>query len=254
MVLQEARRLWPETAQVVIISARAKADSGSPRLWNLLVNRWHGSSHHSTNTPCSRDGALRETSDLDRMLQRNYIELNSPFPHNRGGMGRIQCVPPPLQMAVRTLLASCFFFELNELPVSVSTGFFCSGMIRCRIDPRDVLERLSSYMDFKQVKLYKDEMDLQSCFSAANICQNCRRYTQLAQFVVQGWGKRFTLSMRAGTMVHELSAFPTTLGWIVAQQKLNHQFGRANHDLAKQALCTDCTRKALALPDGNFSS
>lgn len=79
-----------------------------------------------------------------------------------------------LNDALSTLLVSCFYFELNELPIRQSQLYLVRGRIKCRsTQPRHIIRTFNRM--HLQIRIRSREHDLGVCLTEDDVCTACLR-------------------------------------------------------------------------------
>ncbi|KAL9128704.1 MAG: hypothetical protein Q9217_002665 [Psora testacea] len=127
-----------------------------------------------------------------------------------------------LERALTALLTASFYFELAMRPMFKTGVYNCRGFVRCRNDPRGILEALA--------RIVPHQLDL----------------TMSGESYVLHLEEVINLSIKCGEgQVRSLSGFPQSVAWFGKQQSLDAPFGTADHDAAQKFMCASCM---LALP------
>jgi hypothetical protein len=193
-------------------------------------------------------------NSLDEQRRADFLPINIPLP----GAALIDDVESmaKLRASVRScatgstdrlevakaLVASCFFFELNALPVSTSAGYLVRGSIKCRLDSHVVIEAMTS-LDMEHANVCTD---LETLTSAAclrgRICFLCRTYREDVSFYVQHLAEPVTIYFQADKgSKRKLSGFPQSIDWFIAQQGLDKVFGTPDHGSPALLHCYACS-------------
>lgn len=127
------------------------------------------------------------------------------------------------------LLVSCFYFELDSVPIFDNGMYLCKGKILCRDDSLvicQVLTRLFGGPFYLMLGTDSVEpLDLQR-----SICHSCHRFSRKVALRVRHPTEKITIFIKINdTMRRKISGFPQSMAWFVQQQQLSMDFGRKDH-------------------------
>ena len=150
---------------------------------------------------------------------------------------------------VSALLISSFYLELDYLPYYENGFYRCEGVIRCRNNSYAVVHALtklfSSSLEFTSETT--SERGLLAIFKGEeDICSWCQRYSKQIVFYIRHPRDMITLSLRTDELNYrKLSGFPQTVEWFIKQQRLDAQFGAADHHIPGAFFCSKCDMTRL---------
>ncbi|GIZ48196.1 hypothetical protein CKM354_001126600 [Cercospora kikuchii] len=123
----------------------------------------------------------------------------------------------------RTLLASCFFFELDDIPQLDGQGFYlCSGTIRVRGDG----DRILSYLREAEpacadLEFLKGQDFLGVLEEEQDTCERCKKFCKHVQFYVRNRAEEISILLNIGNQNQQrISGFPCSTEDLVHKQRL----------------------------------
>lgn len=136
---------------------------------------------------------------------------------------------------INSMMASMFYFELDELPLPEADGYYCHGFIYCRLDiPPEGLRYLYQRL-FETTSWFIVQGSPVSCVQ--NIPRSLPPFKRRVSFRTQSMAEVIAMSIRGITSSSvELSGFPTTLSKLVEAQQLYSPFGTVCHTVLEKAL------------------
>jgi hypothetical protein len=265
IALSEARHLWPTSPNpdvFISLGTGSVASELAPRISkfrNFLVDGWMPRIYRSFSSSFDGQNAWREVIGvMDKISRESSFRFDLSVP---GGLPRLddtECMdrlsvlvhsrPSGLEShkdAVAALLATSFYFQLDTVPEYHIGLFQCVGSIRCRAPPQHVIHCLDT-LDSSQKDLYKDKINLGIQLTSDDICHYCLRYSRPIRFFVRDLTENIVLSLRFGSKLHRLSAFPNNMQWFAEQQGLNWSFGHSNHCSFVKQECVVCEARGVA--------
>ncbi|KAJ5035237.1 acyl transferase/acyl hydrolase/lysophospholipase [Bipolaris maydis] len=137
---------------------------------------------------------------------------------------------PRISSIFDSMIASIFYFELDNLPTLGNTGYDCSGFIFCRLDiPPDNLRYLYNRL------LTTDSWFLiqgtpVSCVQNGYVPKSLPPFRRHISFQVETLEEMLTISIR-GIISKPLliSGFPTTIQKLIEAQQLDSPYGTVDH-------------------------
>jgi hypothetical protein len=136
---------------------------------------------------------------------------------------------------------SCFFFELDSVPVRQTSGtYHCRGTIRCRFPDVQALINALLGLTCAQMSFYKENKSLSCKLQQEDLCGTCQRYSRKVEFLVRTLEEPLTLSLRWQDRSRNLSAMPHPLAWFMRMQQMDSPFGSRNHGTPGAIQCPSC--------------
>lgn len=129
--------------------------------------------------------------------------------------------------AREALLASMFYFELEDVPIFEGDAYKCTGVIFCRINlSREAREAL-----------YRELLALSYCFLVEGRPIRCVEtvpkgiplYRKRVDFRVPSLDSNVLITLGGSASSHYISGLPKSLNDLMACQRLDAPFGRVNH-------------------------
>ncbi|PPJ55138.1 hypothetical protein CBER1_09959 [Cercospora berteroae] len=145
----------------------------------------------------------------------------------------------------RTLLAACFFFELDDIPQLDSQGFYlCSGTIRVRGDGERILSYLREAKPASaDLEFLKGQDFLGILEEEQDTCERCRKFCKHVQFYVRNRAEEINIFLNIGNQNQQrISGFPCSTEDLVHKQRL-----QLVEDPLPRALCI-CAPGAVVAP------
>lgn len=129
---------------------------------------------------------------------------------------------------VRALLATAFFFELDEIPVRKGGNFLCTGSILCARRPvHAVLQCVGK--EFPNATFRTSSCDEIGRVIANDGCGTCGYYRKKVSFTVNNLAEEFCIELSCNTLHHRIGGFPKSVQQITREQQIYSHFGRADH-------------------------
>ncbi|KAL6716956.1 hypothetical protein ACLMJK_004869 [Lecanora helva] len=259
LALWECTKIWcPGAAPDIVLSlGTGKGDSlkspKAPHFRNVLNDGFVPRLCRSFMSSLDGERAWRDLANrLDEESKADYFRLNVPFSGEEPRLDDIRCIdelrasvhlqPDGLKDRTRVALAllmASFFFELDTLPSFEAGRYLCEGSIRCRNDPRAVIQLIS--------KLYGDRLEFivdtgtLGSLSVKDVCPVCYLFCKKARFYVRHLEETVNMQIRLnGLERRKLSGFPHSMAWFIHQQRLDSPFGNAEHSIPGNFRCGVC--------------
>jgi len=215
IALSEAKNLWPTIPDPdVVVSLGTGSEAFDQPLKtssfrNIFVDGWIPRVYRSFMNSFDGQHTSKEVRNiLSDRSQADYFRLDSSFPDAPPAMDDARSMERLLQWAriqpsgpceqrdiILTLLTTCFFFELDKMPVFHCGLYHCVGTIKCRAPAQSVIRCLSSLQPTEKQEFYKDKLNLGLRLSVDNICNACHHYTRPVQFYTRSLEESLTLSL-----------------------------------------------------------
>jgi len=202
------------------------------KLWQDIRNRLD---ENSTQDYFRLNVKVGQVPELDDITQMDDLRRAVQFQH----LGKSK-----REGVVSALLISSFYLELDCLPYYENGFYRCEGVIRCRNNSYAVVHALtklfSSSLEFTSETT--SERGLLAVFKGEeDICSWCQRYGKQIVFYIRHPRDTITLSLRTDELNYrKLSGFPQTVEWFIKQQRLDAQFGTADHHIPGAFFCSKC--------------
>lgn len=129
---------------------------------------------------------------------------------------------------VRALLATTFFFELDEIPIHKRGIFHCRGSILCaRRQVQTILRCVGK--EFPDATLR-----ISSCHNLGRVAENdgcgiCGYYRKKVTFTVNSLAEEFCIELSSGSSHQRIGGFPKSVQQITQEQQVYAPFGRVDH-------------------------
>lgn len=207
-------------------AGRSLHDTAPLRLW-----RAYCSSPCMDGTAAYKEGlnhvphAMRfRTFRLDHALDGNLPRLDD-VGQLAALTSRSYRVPDELVGAV---LATCFFFELDEAPILVRGQYYCRGSILCaRRQARRIMERV--LVEFPGAEVCTLRGDGLGRVGEDDGCTVCGYYRKRVRFPVGSLDEEVTILFTGSSHQHPIGGFPATVQQFLHQQQADAVFGRSDH-------------------------
>jgi hypothetical protein len=167
-------------------------------------------------------------------------------------MEELSAIPYPIPDGlIHALLATSFFFELDEMPVLCAGRFHCRGSILCAAaHSADVIRRVNATFGEPHF----------AWLGGATIgpvddgdgCATCGSYRRTIAWTVANLQETVTLTIRGRYAERHIAGFPNPMQWFVDQQGFTRVFGRADHGVSSQVprcFCRDIPKRPAANTD-----
>jgi len=188
---------------------------------------------------------------LDDKSKADYFRLNVPFEGDEPRLDDVRCMdelrrsvqlqpdgPRDRASIAFAILVASFFFELDRVPVFEANQYHCQGFVRCRNDPKAVLQSLGkTYSNLGFVT----EFESLGTLTTEDICSSCHLYCKKVQFCVRHLDDVMHINLKAhGLEQRKISGFPHSMTWFIEQQQLDDPFGNVAHDVPGSYQCRAC--------------
>lgn len=173
--------------------------------------------------PCSID-------DVDRMDGYRDLVIG------QAGSSKIA------QEAAATLLVSRFYFELDPppFPLPFSGPFWYYGTIRCKGPTRPILNALQK-LCVGDIDFVSDSGLFGKFTGPQDACVSCGRYAKWISILVNHPTESFNIYMRfSPSQRWRISGFPRSVEAFIETQRLQHSFGRPDHNRPSVVPCPEC--------------
>ncbi|KAL4893422.1 acyl transferase/acyl hydrolase/lysophospholipase [Aspergillus ambiguus] len=256
-----SRRVWPSR-------------TGVARLVSLGTGTVEGPPNHSPHfRHILRDGFLRRGFDalmsnldtqpkwqelrnqLDDGIKEDFLRLDVPLKGVPCSIDDIDRMDGYRDLVIRqtgsskmaketaaALLVSRFYFELDPLPFPLPLWgpSWYHGMIRCKGPTRPILNALQK-LCVEDIEFVSDSGLLGKFTGPRDACISCGRYGKSISILVNHPTESFNIYMRFGPGKRwRISGFPSSVEAFIETQKLQHPFGRPDHNRASVAPCAKC--------------
>lgn len=129
---------------------------------------------------------------------------------------------------VRAVLASTFFFELDELPVKARGQYRCRGSILCaRQNARQIMARVlvefpgAGFQTLHGYHLGRVDDD--------EGCTGCGYYRKTVTFAVPSLDEEVSIRIANASFQRDVGGFPRSMQQCLDRQQANAAFGRSDH-------------------------
>jgi hypothetical protein len=129
---------------------------------------------------------------------------------------------------VRALLATAFFFELDETPIQRGGILQCRGSILCARRPiHAVLQCVGK--EFPDATFRTSSCQELGQVVANDGCGICGYYRKKVSFTVNNIAEEFCIELFSNTLHHRIGGFPKSVQQITREQHIYSHFGRVDH-------------------------
>ncbi|XRM38736.1 hypothetical protein ABZX51_002133 [Aspergillus tubingensis] len=129
---------------------------------------------------------------------------------------------------VRAVLATCFFFELDEGPTRVPGQYVCRGSVLCaRREPRRILERV--LVEFSGAELQTGRGEHLGRSDDDDGCMVCGYYRKKVRFHVASLDEEISIMLKGSSGQQPIGGFPATVRQFLHHQQADAVFGRSDH-------------------------
>ncbi|OJZ79851.1 hypothetical protein ASPFODRAFT_54397 [Aspergillus luchuensis CBS 106.47] len=131
---------------------------------------------------------------------------------------------------VRAVLATCFFFELDEGPTRVPGQYVCRGSVLCaRREPRRILERV--LVEFPGAELQTGRGEHLGRSEDDDGCMVCGYYRKKVRFHVASLDEEISIMFKGSSGQQPIGGFPATVRQCLHLQQSDAVFGRSDHQI-----------------------
>lgn len=264
LALWESRAIWPEKGDADIAlslgtgvntSASLASKLGPfspvrdrflPRLFKTFMVSIDGEKawHEVLNTVSSHSKTRLHRLNLS--LEDRYLSLDdvNNITHLQEQALAQYRTSNQLEVICNSILASMFYFELDDIPAYHSMGIACKGTIYCRLDlPFKGRQALYSYLKERNAFFLVNGRPLRAVDAIPKYAPPLRKKVVLH---VTSYEDTVGISLRHSTMPPLLiSGLPKTVDQLLKMQMLETPFGRPDHQVReKQLPQTPCKRDA----------
>lgn len=129
---------------------------------------------------------------------------------------------------VRAILATCFFFELDEAPTRVCGRYCCRGSVLCaRNQARSIVNRV--LVEFPGAELRTNSGDCLGSVEVDDGCTACGYYRKGVRFSVASLDEDMSILFTGSSHQHPIGGFPATIQQFLDNQQADAVFGRSDH-------------------------
>lgn len=133
---------------------------------------------------------------------------------------------------VRAVLATVFFFELDDIPVQKGGIFHCRGSILCARRPIHAILRCVG-KEFPDAA-FRTTSCHSSCHNLGQAVENdgcdlCGYYRKKVTFTVNSLAEEFSIEMFNDSLQHRIGGFPKSVQQITREQQIYAHFGHVDH-------------------------
>ncbi|PYH50940.1 FabD/lysophospholipase-like protein [Aspergillus niger CBS 101883] len=140
---------------------------------------------------------------------------------------KLYTVPDEL---VRAVLATCFFFELDEGPTRTQGQYLCRGSVLCaRREPRRILERV--LVEFPGPELQTGRGEHLGRSDDDDGCIVCGYYRKKVRFHVASLDEELSIMFKGSSGQQPIGGFPATVRQFLHLQQSDAVFGRSDHQI-----------------------
>ena len=129
---------------------------------------------------------------------------------------------------VRAVLATAFFFELDQQPIRNQRNFYCRGSILCsRNQAQKILD--SVIVEFPGAKFQTDQGYHLGPVKEHDGCQVCGYFRKKVSFSLVSLEEKFSIVVSGSTSHHRIGGFPKSIQDLLDEQLADAQFGTPDH-------------------------
>lgn len=129
---------------------------------------------------------------------------------------------------VRAILATCFFFELDEAPTRLQGQYLCRGSVLCaRRGARRIVERVG--VEFPGAELQTNRGDGLGRPDEDDGCRMCGYYRKTVRFLVGSLDEDVSIGFQGASGQQPIGGFPATVRQLLHHQQADAVFGRSDH-------------------------
>ena len=129
---------------------------------------------------------------------------------------------------VRAVLATTFFFELDELPEKANGQFHCRGSILCaRQNAREIMARV--LVEFPGARFQTSHEYHLGRVDDDKGCISCSYYRKTVTFAVPSLDEEVSIRIANASYQCDVGGFPSTMQQFLDKQQANAAFGRSDH-------------------------
>lgn len=133
---------------------------------------------------------------------------------------------------VHAILATSFFFELDEVPEETSGGYRCRGSILCaRANSPGVLRQIGKELPAAQFAIANGPR--LGVVEEHDGCPSCGYYRKRVSFVVPTLTETITMRMESSHGQQKIAGFPNPTHWFLENQQIRDVFGRSDHRIGQ---------------------
>jgi hypothetical protein len=166
-------------------------------------------------------GNLPELDDVDRIDELRDFRYEIP------------------DSLARALLATSFFFELDEEPILCSGVYHCQGSILCcRYGLEEIMSLVQTELPGARFMTLKGSNLGEA--DEHNGCRDCGYYRKRVTFSVSSTQEEIQLGIDSSSSFYKIGGFPTSVLSILQHQQADAVFGRADHCTDRWPPSRDC--------------
>lgn len=203
----------------------------------------------------SERDSRRLKSRLSDMHEGEYHRLNVLLKDVPNGIDTVEAMedyknlvilqPGSARMARESammLLASRFYFVLDDLPENTSTPFWCRGNIRCKGSATKVILALKRLQP-EGLTLVSDQGKIEDFVGLLGVCQSCGAYSQSVTFLTRHIDHVVSISLQSPLKQKwRIGGFPASVSSLATRQGMWAPFGRNDHGYPFKSFCKNCDR------------
>ncbi|KAF2680658.1 FabD/lysophospholipase-like protein [Lentithecium fluviatile CBS 122367] len=248
----ECARLWPERCQMfdldgridhmvslgtgALSSAKYQVGPHSPRMDRFLPRLASNLKHQLD----AEQQWMWFYNCIPLELRHRYHRLNAYYPGSEPALNDVAAIDqlkrqakdslvanPHLALAKDYMLASIFYFEIEEVSRLEGGGYHCAGHVFCRL-PLDIVGRKALYESLEENRAsFVVNKRSKPCVNF--MPEGIPPYRCLVELVTKGMEDKIQISFRSVTTQASLiSGMPATLSNLVRAQGLDAPFGRVD--------------------------
>lgn len=129
---------------------------------------------------------------------------------------------------VQAVLATAFFFELDQQPIRNQRSFHCKGSILCsRSQAQRILD--SVIVEFPGAKFQIDQGCHLGPVKEHDGCQVCGYFRKKVSFSLMRLEEKFSIVISGSRSHHSIGGFPKSMQGLLDEQLADAQFGTPDH-------------------------
>lgn len=155
-------------------------------------------------------GTLPKLDDMDALQELAGLSYNVP------------------DEIVQKILATSFFFELDQLPTKQNGRFYCQGSILCTWRRSNALVK-RVINEFAGAQFQTGRGDYLGEVGSSDVCHKCEYYRKKVDFMVASLEEAFSIMVAGSSCRQKIGGFPKSVQELLVNQQASAHFGRADH-------------------------
>ncbi|KAJ5117867.1 uncharacterized protein N7443_001773 [Penicillium atrosanguineum] len=242
IALAESANIWPRKWPDLFLSVGTGSGVSNLGLQvpfqKILTNRAIARSVRAAMFSGSMDGEQGFHDFLNCIpanMQLAIFRLDHPYP---GPLPRLNEVEKLDQMEsipynvpdvlVRAVLATAFFFELDQQPIRNHRSLYCEGSILCsRSQAQGLLSSVTA--EFPGARFQSDQGSHLGSVKEHDGCHACGYFRKKVSFSLTSLEQIFSIAIVGSTSHHNIGGFPKSIQDLLDEQLADAHFGTPDH-------------------------